>query len=131
MGDFDFMGGESLDDAMDLGAFRDGLGGASGEDGFDDLGGDLGGGLDDLDFDKGGKSKGKSGIKGGKSDTKKGGKKSDKQKGGGKSSSSKTKGGKKAAGDDSSSEEEDLDDLFGYTPKVRISLHTQEGAYAF
>jgi hypothetical protein len=99
MGDFDFMGGESLDDAMDLGQFRDGLGGLSGEDGFDDLGG---GGLDDLDFGGGKSSKGK----GGKSD--KNGSKSDK-----KSGKSDKKGGKKAV-----ESSEDLDDLFGYTPKV-------------
>jgi len=67
MGDFDFMGGDGLEDAMDLGAFGDGLGGISADDdGFGDLGGggfgDLGGGLDDFDF--GGGKKKKKGKKG-------------------------------------------------------------------
>ena len=53
---FDFMGGDSFGDDMDLGAFGDSIGGLSGAEGeFED---DLGGGFDDFDdFGLGGKSK--------------------------------------------------------------------------
>ena len=95
MGDFDFMGGGGSLDDVDVGDFADGLGGMSGDDGFGDFGegfGDLGGGLDDLDF---GTSKSKKKDRKG---SKKGGR------------------GKGGVSDD----EEDLDDLFGYTPKVGV-----------